>query len=291
MRLERVHSPASALPHISLPLVLMALVMLGMLLAGCTGPNHPERVTKTTVGSVRAKLSGIEQKRDDLVQYRARTPIDLIVESFAGDVVVVADPRFDVTSVQLTREAHHGYLRGFEPIEALEYLSWNSRLDPGPGPVETLRIETSYSGPEPWFMRANLRIETPRLDRVRVRTARGIVSIRNNTGPVDIETSRGDVTVATSHPLRDAARILVSEGDVDYRVPGGSTGSFDLAVVEGDVQLRVTEGRLRFSDVPSTQQAVIATLDRGENPGRIRSTEGTIRISVVEEPLSFGPWR
>ncbi len=273
-----------------LPVGTLLLVVVGLAI-GCTGTNHPERVAKTTTGSVRAKLSGVEQKRDDLVQFRARTPIDVIVESFAGDVVVIADPSIEVTTVQLVREAHHGYLRGFEPVQALEYLSWNSRLDPGPGPVETLRIETTYSGPEPWYMRAHLRIETPRLDRVRVRTTRGVVSVRNNTGPVDIETNSGDVTVATRHPLRDAVRILVSEGSVDYRVPGGSSGAFDLAVVDGSIQLRVTEGRLRFSEGPNDEQVVNATLDDGRNPIQVRTTEGDIRIAVVEEPLSFGPWR
>ncbi|MED5507164.1 MAG: hypothetical protein VX684_04930, partial [Planctomycetota bacterium] len=120
-----------------LPIGPLLLVVAGMTV-GCTGTNHPERVAKTTTGSVRAKLSGVEQKRDDLVQFRARTPIDVIVESFAGAVVVFADTSTQVTTVQLVREAHHGYLRGFEPVEALEYLSWDSRLDPGPGPVETL---------------------------------------------------------------------------------------------------------------------------------------------------------
>ncbi len=273
-----------------LPIGALLLVVAG-LVVGCSGANHPERVAKTTTGAVRAKLSGIEQQRDDLVQFRARTPIDLIVESFAGDVVVIADPGIEVTTVQLVREAHHGYLRGFEPVQALEYLSWNARLDPGPGPVETLRIETNYSGPEPWYMRAHLRIETPRLDRVRVRTTRGLVSVRNNTGPVDIETNLGDVTIATRHPLRDAVRILVSEGSVDYRVPGGSTGELDLAVVDGSIQLRVTEGRLRFTDGPNDEQMVNAVLDDGRNPLLIRTTEGDIRIAVVEEPLSFGPWR
>ena len=66
-----------------LPVGTLLLVVVGLAI-GCTGTNHPERVAKTTTGSVRAKLSGVEQKRDDLVQFRARTPIDVIVESFAG---------------------------------------------------------------------------------------------------------------------------------------------------------------------------------------------------------------
>ena len=270
---------------------LVPLLLLGAWCAGCTGPNHPERVANTTSGAVKARLSGIARKHDNLVQYRSRGAIDVIVDSFAGDVVVVADPTFDATTVQLIREAHHGYLRGFEPEEALKYLSWNSRLDPGPGPVETLSIETAYSGPEPWYMRAHLRIQTPMLDRVKIQTSHGKVYIRNNTGPVDIETNLGDVVIATSHPLIDAVQILVSEGDVDYRVPRGSTGLFDVAVVEGDIEMRVTEGRMRFTDGLNNENALNARLDDGRNPILIRTTEGDIRIDIVEQPLSFGPWR
>ena len=271
--------------------LLLTLLLMGGGLSGCTGPNHPERVANTTSGAVRAKLSGIARDHDDLVQYRSRGPIDVVVDSFGGDVVLVADPDFDVTSIQLIREAHHGYLRGFEPEEALKYLSWNSRLDPGPGPVETLSIETAYTGPEPWYMRAHLRIQTPQLDRVRVRTKRGRVYVRNNTGPVDVETNLGDVVIATSHPLRDQMRILVSEGDVDYRVPGGSTGLFDVAVVDGDIEMWVTEEQMRFTEDLNDENTLNARLGDGKNPVVLRTTEGAIRISVVEHPLEFGPWR
>ena len=271
--------------------LLVASLLLGGLLSGCTGPNHPERVANTTSGAVRAKLSGIAREHDSLVQYRSRGPIDVIVDSFAGDVVIIADPQFDATSIQLIREAHHGYLRGFEPEEALKYLAWDSRLDPGPGPVETLSISTSYTGPEPWYMRAHLRIQTPQLDRVRIRTTQGRVYVRNNTGPVDIETNLGDVIIATDHPLKDAMRVLVSEGDVDYRVPGGSTGLFDVAVVDGDIKMWVTEGRMRFTEDHNNEDILNATLDSGENPVVLRTTEGTIRIAVVDQPLEFGPWR
>ncbi|MEE2680854.1 MAG: DUF4097 family beta strand repeat-containing protein [Planctomycetota bacterium] len=273
------------------PLHAMLVLLIGMWCAGCTGPNHPERVANTTSGAIKARLSGVARKHDSLVQYRSRGPIDVIVDSFGGDVVVIADPTFDVTTVQLIREAHHGYLRGFEPEEALRYLSWNSRLDPGPGPVETLSIETTYSGPEPWYMRAHLRIQTPMIDRVKVKTSHGKVHIRNNTGPVDIETNLGDVVVATSHPLIDAVQILASEGDVDYRVPRGSTGLFDVAVVEGEIQMRITEGRMRFTEGRNDQNVLNARLDDGLNPVLIRTTEGEIRINVVEDPLAFGPWR
>ena len=270
------------------------MLLLGLVVAclgACSGPNHPERVANTTSGAVKARLSGIARKQDNLVQYRSRGPIDVIVDSFGGDVVVIADPAFEATTIQLIREAHHGYLRGFEPQESLKFLSWNSRLDPGPGPVETLSVETAYNGPEPWYMRAHLRIQTPQLDRVKIKTAQGRVYVRNNTGPVDIETNLGNVVIATSHPIQDAVRVLVSEGDVDYRVPRGSSGIFDVAVVDGDIEMRITEGRMRFNDGDNGESRLNATLDEGVNPVLIRTTEGTIRLAVVESPLSFGPWR
>jgi hypothetical protein len=284
----RSHCPdqlLGSIPH------LLLMLLVGVWFSGCTGPNHPERVANTTSGAVKARLSGIARQHDSLVQYRSRGAIDVVVDSFGGDVVVIADPAFEATTIQLVREAHHGYLRGYEPREALKYLSWNSRLDPGPGPVETLSIETSYSGPEPWYMRAHLRIQTPVLDRVKIKTTQGKVYVRNNMGPADIDTNLGDVVIATTHPMNDAVKVLVSEGSVDYRVPRGSTGLFDVAVVDGDIEMRITEGRMRFTEGANSENEFNARLDEGQNPVLIRTTDGDIRIAVVELPLSFGPWR
>lgn len=268
-----------------------ALCAGALFLASCTGPNHPSRIGESTVRSVSTSTQGHAELDDGVVQFRSRGPIDVIVESIGGDVEVRADPTIEVTTVQIVREAHHGYLRGTEPYEALSFVDWSADLVPGPGPVETLMVETVYSGPEIWYMRTHILVVTPELDRVRVRTVRGSVTVRNNTGPVDIETTEGDALVATSHPLRDANKIIVTEGDVDYRVPRGSSGEFNVEVIDGQIKTRITEGHWRYMPGANRTDLIRARLNNGTNPVLIRTTDGDVRISVVKNPLGYGPIR
>ena len=268
---------------------LITLILCGLL--GCTGANHPERVASSTGSALFSSIQGHYVADDGITQFRSRGPIDVVVDSFAGDVTVHADPRLDVTTVQVTRVSQHGYLRGTEPRQALEYVDWTADLTPGPGPIETLRVKIDFIGPEPWFMRAHVRIETPDLDRVTVQTTNGDVSIQNNTGPVDIKTNLGDVTIASNHPLVDASTVLVVEGNVDYRVPGNSSGLFDVEVIDGDIEVWVPEGRWRYVSRTPKEDTINARLNDGENPVLLRASEGDIRIAVVADPTSFGPIR
>lgn len=269
---------------------LLAMILCGMI-SGCTGANHPERVVNSTGSSLLASIQGHYVSDDGITQFRSRGPIDVVVDSFAGDVTVHANPNIEVTTVQVIRVSQHGYLRGTEPRQALEYVDWIANLTPGPGPVETLRVDVNFIGPEPWFIRAHLRIETPSLDRVTVRTTNGDVSIRNNTGPLDIQTNMGDVTIASSHPLVDASTVLVVEGNVDYRVSGKSSGLFDVEVIDGDIELWVPEGRWRYLSRAPQEDTINARLNDGDNPILLRASEGDIRIAVVPDPMSYGPMR
>lgn len=271
--------------------VVSTALILVFTLAACTGPNHPSRVGEATTRSVWTFANANAELDDGVIQFRSRGPIDVIVDSIGGDVVVRADPMIDTTTVQIVRQALHGYLRGTEPFEAISFIDWSAELTPGPGPVETLTVKTVYQGPEVWFIRTHIRIETPDLDRVRIRTVRGSVTVRNNTGPVDIETTEGDALVATVHPLRDANRIIVKEGDIDYRVPRGSTGDFDVQVIDGKIKTRITAGHWRYLKGENRTDLIRAKLNGGVNPVVMRTTDGDIRIAVVKNPLGYGPIR
>jgi hypothetical protein len=265
--------------------------LLGLALAGCSGPNHPEQVVNTTAQSLTNTAQGHLRSGDGLVQYRVQGTLDVEVDSIGGDVTVIGDPDASATTVEVVREAHHGYLRGTDSFEALGMVDWSSSLLPGPGPLETLKILTTYDGPEVWFMRTHVRIVTPDLGSVTVHTPRGSIEIINNTGAVDVHTDEGGILVASMHPQRGRNTLIGNEGDIDYRVPRGSTGDFDLGVIDGDIQMRVTEGQWRYTDRSNTKDLVTATLNAGTNPVMIRTTEGDIRISVVRNPLGFGPIR
>ena len=265
--------------------------LTAVVLAACSGPNHPKRVGESTVRSVSMTIQGHAELDDGVIQLRSRGPIDVVVDSIGGDVEVLSNPSVEVTTVQIIRQAYHGYLRTSESYDALGLIDWSADLTPGPGPIETLSVKTVYNGPEIWFIRTHIRIETPSLDRVRVHTVRGSVTVRNNTGPVDIETTEGDALVATIHPLRDANKIIVYEGDVDYRVPGGSTGDFDVQVIDGTIKTRIIAGHWRYTEQENRTDLIHAILNGGQNPVIIRTTDGDIRIAVVKNPLGYGPIR
>ena len=271
-----------------MPPALMLAVVLG---AGCGGPNRPELVINSTSQSLANSFQGHLSSADGVVQYRAQGAIDVDVDSLGGDVTVIGDPHATVTTVEVVREAHHGYLRGTDSEEALRMAGWSASLAPGPGPLETLSLRTAYDGPEPWFIRIHVRIVTPELAAVRVRTTRGSIEVINNTGSLDMHTDEGGILVASVHPQRGSSTLIGKEGDIDYRVPRGSTGEFDIGVVEGAIKMRVTEGQWRYTERANTEDTVNATLNSGTNPILIRTTEGDIRISVVPNPLGFGPIR
>ena len=270
---------------------LSAAALVGALIGGCGGPNHPERVLDSTSQSLTNSVQGHMSSGDGVVQYRSQGALDVVVDSIGGDVTVIGDPDVNLTTIEVVREAHHGYLRGTDSEQALRMADWSSALKPGPGPLETLTIKTSYDGPEPWYMRTHVRIVTPDLASVQIRTPRGSIEVINNTGSLDVHTDEGSILVASVHPQRGDTTLIGNEGDIDYRVPKGSTGEFDVGVIEGDIKMRVTEGQWRYTDRGNTEDMVNATLNAGTNPVLIRTTEGDIRISVVPNPLGFGPIR
>ena len=274
-----------------LPGITGLALIASSILIGCSGANHPERVGNSTFQTLRSTVRGHAQASDDLVQFRSQGAIDVQVDSIGGNVTVIGNPNITTTTVEVTREAYHGYLRGTEPREALGLIDWTAELLPGPGPIETLDIRTAYNGPEEWFIRTHIRIETPDLESVQIRTVRGSVEIVNNTGPVDVHTTLGDILVATMYPQRGDNTLIGSEGDIDYRVPAGSTGEFDVQVIEGKIKTRITEGQWRYKKSANRTDEIHASLNSGDNPIVIRTTEGDIRIAVVKNPLGYGPVR
>ncbi|MDG2032227.1 MAG: DUF4097 family beta strand repeat-containing protein [Phycisphaerales bacterium] len=265
--------------------------LLALLLGGCTGPNSTERVIGSTTNSFRASVQGSATVDDGVVQYRTQGAINIEIDSIGGNIKVVGNPDATVTTVEVVREASHGYLRGSEPYEALALTDWSSEITPGPGPLETLRVRTAYDGPEAWYLQTHIRIETPDLSGVTVRTPRGSVEIINNSGRVDVQTEEGGILVATTHPQLEDNVLIGNEGDIDYRIPAGSTGDFDIAVIDGDIKTRITAGQWRYLNRGNSPDVVNATLNSGSNPVVIRTTEGDIRIAVVKNPHGYGPIR
>lgn len=255
----------------------LALAVAGIWLGGCTGRGSwsPDTISYRT-------------RFDDPIVLDLTEPVAVDVESFGGDVIIVADAALPWAVVRIMREARHGFLRTQDAIESLIEIDYSVEVAAGElGPVLKVRTWTTHN--EPYFQRAHVRIDLPTADGVKVRTRDGKVYATNVEGAVDIMTSRGDVRLMTNLPMRRSITIVSEDGSIDYRVRGESTGVFDCQSVGGEVAHRVRQGHF-VVHIGTDHDTLRATLNGGVNPITLRATNGDIRIAVVANPTDVGTW-
>jgi len=104
---------------------------------------------------------------------------------------------------------------------------------------------------------------------------------------VDIANRRGDVRIMTNLAMRRNVTIVNSEGDIEYRVRGESTGIFDCTAEGGQVDHHVSYGK--FTIAPSRRKGRLqAALNNGDNVITLRTEDGNISIAVVADPTDIG---
>jgi hypothetical protein len=269
-----------------IPRMTTFLLLTSSLLVGCATSSSPsERILL-----VDTPLPPPASNPDDLTPpQQARDPIHFDIESFNGDVVIVANPKLKEMRVSLERDAVHGWGRRDEAKKSLDLISSDVQtIDDERG--RTIRIRTSTTHPEPYFQRANLHIEAPAVGDVRVQTSRGKIYVTDNQGEMDLQTSHDDVRVMTHWPITAPVTILTSNGDVDYRIRAESTGRFDCLSLGGKVFFRQRYGRWSMQDPGTTHDRVVAVLNEGENPITLRTVDGKIRVAVVSDPTAVGTY-
>lgn len=213
-------------------------------------------------------------------------PIAIDVQSFGGDVIITGIDDASKASVHFKRIALHGKGREKDAARSLKQIATSAQILPGElGQVLEVRAISLH--PEPHFQRVHIHIEAPLIDGVTVLTRHGKVYLRNVAGEIDIETTFGDVRVMTSQPMYRAVTIINRDGDIDYRIRGESRGAFDCEAVDGEVIHRVRFGVMRIFGA-TDHDTLKATLNQGDNPIRLRTTNGDIRIAVVSDPEAVG---
>lgn len=227
-----------------------------------------------------------KSRSHDPVLLAVSGPLLVDVSTFSGNVVVNADPRNTFATVKVKLEATQGYGRSVEADVSMDHIQYSADILPT-GSGQMLRVRTWTSDAEPWYQRAHVTIDVPSVDGLSVSTANGHVTALNVTGPVEIETSRGDVRVLTRQPLIEPVSISNDYGDIDYRVRGESTGAFDCRAVGGSVDQRARFGRVIVHG-GTTSDRLLATLNDGTNPVRMQTKFGDIRIAVVDDPTDVG---
>lgn len=219
---------------------------------------------------------------DDANRFETRGPIEVDVETFGGDVIITTDQRNREVSVRISRRSVHGAGRYSEGRDALKTIKATAAMVGGVvGP--RLEVRTTTDHPEPHFLRADVYIEVPEVEGLRIRTRNGRVLAQGVGGSIDIVTDHGDVRVLTNQPIRQPVTILNNRGDIDYRVRGESTGLIDCESIGGKVRHRVRHGHL-IVDRGTKHDRLFARLNDGTNPVILRTVYGDIRVGVVHNP-------
>jgi hypothetical protein len=253
-------------------------------------PNEPDRVVLDSIDGVGQASTGIRWRIDDPILLATTGPVSIDVDNFAGSVSVRANPTLSDTRVVVERASHRGWFKYESAGEELGRIEYVVGLDRDLSGGEVVTVRSDHVGRMSAFGRANIRIETPELDAVKVRTTRGDVMVIDQRGELDIRTTHGDVRVATPWPARDAVSIMNQDGDVEYRIRGESTGRFDLETINGTVNHRCRYGTWRGIGPDNRSDRIVAVLNNGENPIVIRTTEGDIDVAVVSDPVGLGPF-
>lgn len=249
-------------------------------LVSCTGPDRPAWL------SWKPNEWANRSSADEAIELDVIGPAAVDVESFNGDVRIEGVPDLTRARIILVREGIHGYGRQLHAAETLGDIAIDARVAPG-ALGQVLVIRTSTANAEPHLQRAHVHVQVPQLSGVRVRTSNGDVTAKYLQGPVDIETSFGEVRVMSNLAMRDPVTIVNHDGDINYRVRAESSGRFDAQTVNGSVKHIVRYGNLVVQP-PTGDDRLIATLNDGTNPITLRTTNGTIRIAVVHNPEHVG---
>lgn len=254
------------------------------MLPGCA-PGQPDDVVIGGVHNLGRAFSGARWETDDTIRLETTGVVSVDIDSFAGSVLVRANPSLDETRVTVERASRHGFPRYGEAGDALDLIDYTVSLERGTSGEEIVVVRTSSTGTETVLGRANIRVETPELGAVTIRTSRGDVQVLENRGSVDIVSSHGEVSVATPWPMRDRISIMNREGDVEFRVRAESTGAFDLETSGGKVSAHCRYGRWSGVDSENRFNRNRSVLNGGDNPIVIRTTEGDIDVAVVSDPV------
>lgn len=280
-----VRAPFAVALATSLSTSLAAAIVLA---GGCAQHRTAEDHLAGVANAVTDLASFRTFSYDEPVELRTDGPLAVDVESFSGDVVVRADRKSERTVVEVRRVSTHGLGRMMESADALDDAAWTASLEPRAGGGETLVVRTSTPNVEAHFQRVEVTIYTPSLDSVRVRTTNGDVTIVENQGSVDVETTRGDVRMMTPWPMTGPMTIVTSEGSIDYRVRGESKGVFDCESHGGEVRQRCEFGSWIALDRDNDHDRFLAVLNGGTNPVILRTSDENIRVAIVPDPTAVG---
>ena len=267
-------------------IAVIASIAGGMAFAsGCTAHPRPG----LAYGAVRAwnKTVGGEVQRNKSVEIPMSGVMDVEIDNFAGDVVIHSTGKSEGGTMDLVRRAASEMGQRSELEDSLSDISLTYEVVDR-GDRKALVIHATTKNAKPWFQAIDIDIAVPRLGVVIVRTNRGHVMATDFEDGVDIETTKGDVRVATNTPIRLPSTVLNKEGSIDWRVPPRSAGAYQLEAINGEVQVRVRKGSWLATDKRNDNNSNFGILNKGSNLVVLRTVEGDVQVFVGDNPTEMG---
>jgi hypothetical protein len=255
--------------------------------AGCSGDSGMERGLDEFAQSVKYGFDGAVSETRTYALPSDGT-VDLDIETFAGDVVIRGGAATDGSiEIKANVRATHGRNRQDEAQATLADVAVTADMVRG-GDVPRLVIRATTRAAEPWLNRTDLDLRVPELRRVSVRTRAGKVFVFENRGGATVHTTDGEIRVITPWTITENVTLVTRGADIVYRVNTGSTGLFDVDIVNGTVKARMEAGDWRILDRRNDQDTLYAQLGTGTNRVLMRTSDGTVIISVVKDPSEHG---
>jgi len=210
-------------------------------------------------------------------------PVELDVQSFAGDVTVIVDPRMTGVTVSVAQRDV-----GNQVPEVPNQITFSAVVEKGEL-GEILHVVATATDDPLATLRADITIKAQSILGVSIKTDHGNVSVLGAAGSLSIQTSEGDVRIVTPYAMTNPVTIENRRGDIVYRVQGDSSGLLDAIAMNGTASL---DSRLGDAVIlpGTTGDHLVASINEGVNPVIMRTVDGDVRVFIRTDPVRSEPW-
>jgi hypothetical protein len=210
-------------------------------------------------------------------------PVQVDIVTFAGDVTVTSTGDSTGSPHVLVKPlALHGIHRMGDAKASLADIDWSiATTQEGGRTVLRVRATTKY--PNSGLQRLHITVAVPDVDGLIVKTTLGDVDVVDVAGPIDINTTRGFVSIVTHRPLHGPISVMTTEGGITLRAPPGTSGRLDAFTADGVVTTNIRQGRFIVSGRVG-DQSMQGVINNGTEPIVLRTNDGKIRVVVKDNP-------
>lgn len=210
-------------------------------------------------------------------------PVEINVQSFGGNVTVIADPAVIGTVVSAQQlERRNSEIQIVEP--KIECTTEIKTSETG----QVVFVNATCDDNALQLIHADIVIRAASIHNVSIETTRGNVTLLGISGAISISTNDGDVRIVTPLVINEPVTIENRRGDIVYRVRGESSGKIDATAVNGRASLDLRQGEATILE-GSTGDHLVANFNGGIHPIAMRTVDGDIRIAVVADPVGSEP--